>query len=94
MLATAGLVLILAAGYVASLGTVAAVAWLHRQPYYQLPFDKIRLEPGPPPWYRGGRDAFLDAVRRSAHQTKPISRLDLAPMSSPPYSRTTPGSKR
>ncbi len=79
LLSTAGLVLILAVGYLASLGTGAAVAWLHRQPYYQLPFDKIRLVPGPPPWYRGGRDAFLEAVRRSAHQTKPIGRLDLAP---------------
>ncbi len=79
LLATAGLLVLAAVGYLASLATVAAVAWLHRQPYYQVPFDKIRLEPGPPPWYRGGQDAFLEAVRRSARQTKPIGRLDLAP---------------
>jgi hypothetical protein len=79
LLSTAGLVIVLALGYLVSLGTLAAVAWLHRQPYYQLRFDKIRLDPGPPPWFRGGRDAFLEAVRRSGHVTKPINRLDFAP---------------
>jgi hypothetical protein len=74
-----GLAMLLALGYLASLGKVAAVAWLHRQPYYQLPFDKIRLEPSPPPWYRGGSDAFIEAVRRSARRAQPIGRLDLAP---------------
>jgi len=79
LLAAAGLVIVLAVGYLAAIGTMAAVAWLHRQPYYQLPFEKIRLEPAAPPWYRGGSDAFLEAVRRSANQTKPIGRLNLAP---------------
>ncbi len=79
VLCATGLVVVLALGYLASIGTVRAVAWLHRQPYYQLPFNKIRLEPGPPPWYRGGRDAFLEAVRRSARQSTPIPRLDTPP---------------
>jgi hypothetical protein len=73
------LVTLLALGYLASIGTVAAVGWLHRQSYYQLPFNRIRLEPGPPKWYRGGSHAFLEAVRRSARQNQPIARLDVAP---------------
>jgi hypothetical protein len=79
LLSTVGLILLLGLGYIASLGVAAAVAWLHRQPQYLLRFDKIHLEPGPPPWYRGGQDAFLDAVRRSGHLATPINRLDLAP---------------
>jgi hypothetical protein len=79
LLLSAGVATLLALGYLASLATVAAVGWLHRQPFYQLPIDQIRLEPGPPLWYRGGRDAFLEGIRRSGHQTKPIGRLDLTP---------------
>lgn len=79
VLSAAGMIILLALVYLASVGTVSAVGWLHRQPYYQLAFDRIRLEPEPPGWYRGGKPAFLEAVRRSARQTKPISRLETAP---------------
>jgi hypothetical protein len=79
MVSAALLVMLLSAAYLASIGSLAAIGWLHRQPYYQLPFGEIRLEPGPPPWYRGGRAAFLEAVGRSAHLTKPIARLDATP---------------
>ena len=79
LLLAAGVATLVAVAYVASLGTAAAVAWLHRQPYYHVSFDRICVEPSPPLWYRGGVDAFLDAVRRSARQSKPIARLDLAP---------------
>jgi hypothetical protein len=56
-----------------------AVAWLHRQAPYQLPFQDIRLEPGPPVWFRGGKRAFLDGVRRQSREPTPISVLNVGP---------------
>ena len=49
--------------YLALQATRGIFDWLHHQPQYQLPFDQIRLNPEPPPWFLGGKQVFLEAVR-------------------------------
>src|SRR5690348_18368455 len=58
--------LALLGSYLGILAIRAAVAWLGEQPAYQIPFREIQLDPPPPPWYRGGREAFLEHVRHRA----------------------------
>jgi len=79
LISCAVLLVVLSLGYLAFICTMAAVGWLHRQPNYHLRFDQIHLEPGPPPWYRGGRDAFLEGVRRSGRVAARINRLEIGP---------------
>jgi hypothetical protein len=57
----------------------AAVAWLHHQSDYQLPFNQIQLVNEPPTWYRGGAQQFLAQVRQSAAETERISLLEQGP---------------
>jgi hypothetical protein len=56
-----------------------AFGWLHHQSQYQYPFQDIQLVPDPPPWFRGGRPAFLESVRQDANERETIPVLDLAP---------------
>lgn len=52
--------------------------WLHDRPQYRTTFGAIALSPAPPTWYRGGRPAFLERVRRAAgRDDRPFSALDL-----------------
>ncbi|MHC5537962.1 cell division protein FtsQ/DivIB [Singulisphaera rosea] len=37
-------------------------SWLHAQPQYQLTLESITFDPPLPPWYRGGKAAFLKRV--------------------------------
>lgn len=37
-------------------------SWLHAQPQYQLKLESITFDPPLPPWYRGGKAAFLKRV--------------------------------
>ena len=66
-----GLALV-AAGMLATLalcGWIMILAWrggrsyVHEQPAQQFDFGAITLKDEPPPWYRGGRRAFLERVR-------------------------------
>ncbi len=68
-------VLLYAGGQVVNSG----VAWLHRQPQYQLPFDKIELPIPPPACFRGGVATFLDRVRRNAEEAEVLPILDVDP---------------
>lgn len=43
-----------------------AAGWVERHEDYSVPFKEIRLDPPPPPWYRGGAPAFLDHVKQAA----------------------------
>jgi hypothetical protein len=71
------LAVILLGSYLGFLAFRAAVVWLGDQPAYQLRFVDIRLDPPPPPWYRGGSDAFLQDVRRRARMPERFSLLGL-----------------
>jgi hypothetical protein len=73
-----GALLFLAATYLLYLFWVTSFRWLSRQPQYQLPISSIVLEPEPPPFFRGGRAAFLEEVRSSAHWGDTISQLELS----------------
>src|SRR5262249_43532496 len=55
----ASLILLGGTAALAVWGTKGAVAWLHRQAQYQLPFHEIRLDPAPPAWFRGSTKGFL-----------------------------------
>ncbi|WP_165245860.1 cell division protein FtsQ/DivIB [Paludisphaera soli] len=57
----------------------SGVAWLHRQPQYQLPFDRIELPIPPPACFRGGTSTFLDRVRRNAEESEVLPILDVDP---------------
>jgi hypothetical protein len=57
----------------------SGVAWLHRQPQYQLPFDRIELPNPPPACFRGGAATFLDRVRRNAEEAEVLPLLDVDP---------------
>lgn len=78
-------VLLLAVSLVAVLGYVggqvarSTIAWLHRQPQYQLPFDQIELPVPPPACFRGGAYAFLERVRRNADEAEILPVLDVNP---------------
>jgi hypothetical protein len=65
--------------YVGSRATGGAVAWLHRQPKYQLAFDDVHLVHELPGWYRGGKREFLARVRRSSGNPARISQLEVRP---------------
>lgn len=65
--------------YVGGRAVSSAVAWLHRQPQYQIPFDGIELLTPPPECFRGGARAFLERVRRNADEAETIPVLDLDP---------------
>jgi len=54
-----------------------ATNWLERQPGYMLPARKIKLEPPPPAWYRGGAEMFLDRARNRDTSRETISVLGL-----------------
>ncbi|WP_165073496.1 cell division protein FtsQ/DivIB [Paludisphaera rhizosphaerae] len=55
----------------------SAVAWLHRQPQYQLPFDRIELPVPPPECFRGGAAGFLERVRKNAREPEVLPVLDV-----------------
>ncbi|MDG3003048.1 hypothetical protein [Paludisphaera mucosa] len=57
----------------------SAVAWLHKQPRYQLRFDRIELPVPPPSCFRGGAATFLDRVRRNANEPEVLPVLDVDP---------------
>ena len=69
-------VLILALAAIVS-GARALVHWLHGRPAYQLRFDGITLEPGPPAWFVRGRAGFLDGLRANAKRPESLSVLDV-----------------
>src|SRR5262249_3316007 len=56
-----------------------AIDWLGAQGPYQGPFSGIRLDPEPPPWYRGGAPRFLETVRRRAGEAEALPVLALEP---------------
>ncbi len=64
-------------GYIGLIAVRSAIQWLHRQPQYQIPFREIRLQPEPPPWYRGGSEGFLKQVREKAQQPELLAVLDV-----------------
>jgi len=64
-------------GYLGLTAVRSAVRWLHRQPQYQVPFGEIRLQPEPPPWFRGGAEGFLKQVREKSQQPEVLAVLDL-----------------
>ena len=78
-LAVAILAVALLGSYLGILAIRAAVAWLGDQPAYQLPFRDIQVDPPPPPWYRGGREAFLEDVRRRAKMPERFPLLGMTP---------------
>jgi hypothetical protein len=71
------IVLVTAFGYLGNQSVRSAVAWLHRQPQYQIRFLDIQLQEAPPPWFRGGVDAFLRQVRENAKEDEVLAVLDL-----------------
>lgn len=66
-------------GYVGFQSLRAAVRWLHQQPQYQLSFLDLQLRDPPPPWIRGGREAFLRQVRERAREQEVLPIMDLEP---------------
>ncbi|MBV8488540.1 MAG: hypothetical protein JO161_09705 [Planctomycetaceae bacterium] len=56
-----------------------AVEWLQRQPEYQLRFLDIELSPPPPPWFRGGAEAFLRQVKENRREDDFLPILTLEP---------------
>jgi cell division septal protein FtsQ len=79
LLAFVGLALAVGFIYLARQAAQAAVAWLHHQPQYLVPFGEIHLVTNPPACYRGGSVAFLEHVRRTAGEPKQISLLEQTP---------------
>jgi hypothetical protein len=73
------LIVLIAVIYLGDQATRSAFGWLHHQSQYQYPFQEIQLIPEPPPWFRGGRPAFLKGVRREAREAENIPMLDLTP---------------
>ncbi len=71
------ILLVTACGYLGSQSVRSAVAWLHRQPQYQIRFLDIQLVDAPPPWFRGGAAAFLRQVRENAKEDEVLPVLDL-----------------
>jgi hypothetical protein len=64
-------------GYLGNQSLRSAVGWLHRQPQYQLRFDDIQLRDEPPPWFRGGAEAFLRQVRENAKEAEVLPVMEL-----------------
>ncbi len=56
-----------------------ASGWLQQQPDYQVAFSSIELEEPPPRWFKGGKAAFLEQVRKAAGLPRAISRLTTTP---------------
>jgi hypothetical protein len=77
LLMAAGLAAGVLAAYALYRAGAIMTAWLGDQPGYQVPFGSIVLEPPPPDWYRGGREAFLEDVRRRARMSDTFSVLKL-----------------
>jgi len=75
----AALAVLIVLFYLGSQATRAAIGWLHHQSQYQLPFEQIQLVPEPPPWFRGGARAFLEAARLDARESESIPMLDVTP---------------
>jgi hypothetical protein len=71
------IVLVTILGYLGNQSVRSAIAWLHRQPQYQIRFLDIQLQEAPPPWFRGGGDAFLRQVRENAKEDDVLAVLDL-----------------
>jgi hypothetical protein len=73
-LATVGLIVLsVAGGRALDYGR----AWLHRQPEYELPFDRIILDPPPPPWIRSGPRGLLEQVRAKSGREEVLNVLDI-----------------
>jgi hypothetical protein len=70
---------VLLGSYLGILAIRAAIAWLGDQPAYQIPFREIQLDPPPPPWYRGGSEAFLEDVRHRARMPERFPLLGMKP---------------
>jgi hypothetical protein len=74
----AGVLALAAIGVIGSHVVGRVVRWLHDRPPYQTTFAAIDLEPPPPSYYRGGREAFLGRVRALSHRPEgPFSALDV-----------------
>jgi hypothetical protein len=74
--ALAAAVLLILCGWAAWSLLLGARDWLHRRPEYAVPFDRIVLDPPPPPVLRSGREAILGRVRERAKLRDPIPLLD------------------
>jgi hypothetical protein len=79
LFSVAALAVLIVLFYLGSQATRAAIGWLHHQSQYQLPFEQIQVVPEPPPWFRGGARAFLEAVRLNARESESIAMLDVTP---------------
>jgi hypothetical protein len=79
LLAVVGLAIAGSLIFLASQAALTAVAWLHHQPQYLVPFGDIHLVTQPPVCYRGGSAAFLERVRKSAGEPEQISLLEKTP---------------
>ena len=79
LLAIMGLALMVGLLYLTDWARRASIEWLAHQPQYQLPFDRITLNPQAPRWYQGGSLAFLERVRLGAGEPESIAVLDVPP---------------
>lgn len=52
-------------------------SWVDRQPTYRLDFDQVVLDPPPPNWLRGGKDAFLRRIPIDPSKNHQTSVLDI-----------------
>jgi hypothetical protein len=73
------LAVVLGAVVVTSLAVNWGVEYLHAQRAYQLSYREIVLDPPPPPWFRGGFEAFLDHVWAPTREPRSFSQLDVEP---------------
>ena len=62
--------------YLGYLAWARSIGWLHQQPAYSVEFGEIVLDPPPPPWFRGGAEAFLKRLSREANHER-FSTLDV-----------------
>lgn len=64
-------------GYLVIRFSTTAIDWLDHQPEFELPFADIELQPPPPEWFRGGKEAFLKQVREGASESAVLHLLEL-----------------
>jgi len=64
-------------GYLGTQASRSMIRWLHQQPQYQVRFLDIHLQDEPPPWFRGGTQAFLQQVRDNVKEAEILPAMDL-----------------